>query len=145
MNKDGIEVSGQFTLRTYIGGELVNEYIDNNLVVTLGQKNVAKLLGGDAAGKKVSKIQAGTSNAATDLANTTITNPFTKSISSVTYPANNQVLFNWVLEAGEANGMTIAEFGLLNDSSELFARKITTPFAKTSPMVIVGAWKITIN
>lgn len=132
-------------MKTYINGELVEDYTDDNLVVMLGKKDVARLLGGDAFGKKISKVQAGTSSTAPDLTDTGITNPFTKAITSATYPTDNQVVFNWVLESTEANGMTIAEFGLLNDDNILFARKIRTPIQKVDPMVIVGAWKITIN
>jgi len=142
---DGIIVKGHFCMQTYIDGRLVEDYVDNNLVVTLGRKNVARLLAGDATGKKVSKIQVGTNSAAPALTDTGITNPFTKAITSVTFPSDNEVMFNWILEANEANGMDICEFGLVNDDNLLFARKIRTPIQKVSPMVIVGTWKITIN
>jgi len=146
--KDGVKIQGlrgSFNMKVYINGELVEDYTDDNLVVTLGKKDVARLLGGDTSGKKISKIQVGTNATPPDVADSGITNPFTKAITNAAYPADNQVIFNWVLEANEANGMTIAEFGLLNEDNVLFARKIRTPIQKVDPMVIVGAWKITIN
>lgn len=142
---DAIKVKGAFCIQVLINGQLVEDYVDPNLVVTMGKKNVARLLGGDGTGKKITKVQAGTNGTAPAVTDTGITNPFTKALASVTYPNDNEVVFNWILEASEANGMTIAEFGLLNEDNLLFARKTRTPIQKVSPMVIVGSWKITIN
>lgn len=132
-------------MKTYIDGKLIENYTDNNLVVTVGKEIVAQLLGGSASGAAITKIQAGTDTTAPALSDTAITNPFTKAIGAVSYPSINEVQFDWILNANEANGMTISEFGLLSNNNVLFARKTRTPIQKVSPMVIVGAWKITIN
>ena len=58
---DSIKVKGLFTVDVFDNkGNRIEQYQDSNLVVTLGKTNAAKLLGGDAAGKKVSKIAVGT-------------------------------------------------------------------------------------
>lgn len=143
---DSIKVRGLFTVDVFDNtGRCIEHHRDNNLVVTLGKTNAAKLLGGDAAGKKVSKIAVGTSATDPAVADTTITGMYSKAIDSVSYPDANSVQFNWSLDNAEANGMTIVEFGLLNESDVLFARKVRTAISKTSAVRLVGTWKITIN
>lgn len=141
----GIKARGALRIEIYENGRLVESQEDNNLVVNLGRENVAKLLGGATAGKSITKFQAGTSDTPPQLTDTAITNPFTKALSSVSYPSANQVQFNFLIDAHEANGKAIAEFGLLNSDDVLFARKTRTVINKVSPMVIVGAWIITVN
>lgn len=142
---DGINAKGSFNIKIYENGRLVEDYTDSNLVVSLGKTNVAKLLGGDLNGVAITKVQAGTNGTPPSPADAAITNPFTKAIATVTYPASNEVQFGFTLEAHEANGKAISEFGLVDDNNILFARKTRTVINKVSPMVIVGAWKITIN
>lgn len=127
------------------GGNIIETYEEKNLVVTLGKTNITKLLGGDAAGKKISKIAIGTSNTAPAITDTALTGMFSKDIAGVTYPDGNSVLFSWTLETTEGNGITIREFGLLNDSGVLCARKVRTDIVKTSAVKLVGSWKISIN
>lgn len=140
-----IKPKGVFQCWIYNNGKLIEHYHDNNLVVTLGRENVAKLLAGDPDGAAITKVQLGTDDTPPALTDTAITNPFTKALSSVSFPSQNEVEFGFVINSNEANGMTISEFGLLNDNNILFARKTRTPIAKVAPMVIVGAWRIVIQ
>ena len=126
-------------------GKVLENYEDKNLVVTLGKTNIAKLLGGNAAGKKISKIAIGTGSATPAVTDTTLTGMFSKAISGVTYPDSNSVMFSWSLETDEGNGITIKEFGLLNDDNVLCARKIRADIVKTSAVRLVGTWKVSIN
>jgi len=68
-----------------------------------------------------------------------------KAIDSADYPTANSVRFNWTLGTGDANGITIQEFGLLNDSNVLFARKVRAGIVKTSAISLIGNWVININ
>jgi hypothetical protein len=143
---DTLIASGQFKVDVFEGEKLKYSVIENNLVVTLGKTNLTKLLGGDAAGKKVEKISVGTNNTGTLVGDTAITGAFTKALLSVSYPSAQSVQFNFEIENGEANGMTIREFGLLNTDNVLFARKVRgTDIVKTSAIRLVGSWTITIN
>ncbi|MCO5238878.1 MAG: hypothetical protein M9904_02375 [Chitinophagaceae bacterium] len=143
---DSIKVKGAFVVDVIDNsGNIVEHYQDNNLVVTLGKTNAAKLLGGHADGKKVSKIAVGTNPADPTVSDTSITGMYSKAIDGASYPDANSVQFNWSLDNAEANGMSIVEFGLLNDSNALFARKVRTAITKTSAVRLVGTWKITIN
>ena len=148
MNKtnDSIDASGWFKLQVYENGKLVSSFEEKNLVVTLGQQNVARLLGGHASGKKIEKIAIGTNATSPALGDTAITGAFTKAITGATYPETNSVMFNFDIDNAEANGMVIREFGLLNSDNVLCARKVRTgEITKTSAIRLVGTWKLTIN
>lgn len=136
--------TGKFILRVYRGSELVEEFIEDNLVVDGSKLMLSKLLGGSVTNNSVTQISFGTSGTAPAAGNTTITNPYTKAIDTVTYPATGQVSFNFSLGTGEANGKAILEFGLLSGGSALFARKVrATALNKESDLTLSGSWLIT--
>lgn len=143
----GIEPKGVFKLLIIEAatGKILEDYEDNNLVVTLGKANTAQLLAGTTSGKKISKIAVGIGTAAPDVADTSLTTPFIKNVDGYSFPAANEVLFTWTIGTAEANGLNITEFGLLNDNGDLFARKIRSVIVKSSAIMLVGTWKITIN
>ncbi|WP_432712586.1 hypothetical protein [Pedobacter sp.] len=144
---DRLQAVGVFSLLVLNAGtgEILERFADNNLVVTLGQTNLAKVLGGHASGKKISKIAIGTNGTTPTLADTTLTSLFSKLITSVDYPEANSVRFSWSIDGPDANGMTIREFGLLNEDGVLCARKVRADIIKTAEVRLVGSWKITIN
>ncbi len=144
--RDSIKPRGFFELQVFdLAGNLLDHYREENLVVALGKSDVAKLLAGDAAGKKISKIAVGTSATAPASSDTGLTASFIKAITGYTLPEANSVQFSWSIEDDEANGMTIREFGLLTDDDTLFARKTRSDIVKTSAVRLVGTWKIVIN
>lgn len=141
---DAIKVRGIFTMlkRDATTDEILEEYIDRNLVVNVGRDNLAQLLGG-GSGTEVSQFSAGTNGADPLVTDTAITSPFTKAVTSVTYPATGQVAFNWSIEANEANGLDIREFGLiLATSGDLFARKTRSLISKDNTFRLEGTWTI---
>ncbi len=123
-------------------GKILSTYEEKNLVVNSGLLNVCKLLGGDAAGSKISKIAVGTGNTAPVGTDTTITNQFLKAVDSVAYIGTDTVQFNYGIEGSEANGLTVTEAGLFTNSNVLFARKIVNPITKTSAIALRGVWEI---
>ena len=144
--EEKIKATGVFSLQIEdAAGNVLEKFEDKNLVVTTGQQNIAKLLGGDAAGKPVTLIGVGTNGNTPALTDTALTNLFSKPIIGVAYPAVNSVRYNWSLEAADANGITIKEFGLLNDDNVLIARKVRAEIVKSSAVRLVGSWTITIN
>lgn len=144
--RDSVNPRGYFEMNVYdLAGNLLERYVDENLVVALGKTDVARLLAGDAAGKKVSKIGVGTNGTAPVAGNTALTGAFIKAVSGYSFPEANSVLFSWSIEDTEANGMTIREFGLLLDDNTLFARKTRSEIVKTNAVRLVGTWKIVIN
>lgn len=145
--KELLEAKGIFNLAVIevATGKILHLFEENNLVVTLGHTNIAKLLGGNVAGKAITDIALGTNGAVPALTDNAITGMFNKPVTGVTYPEANSVRYSWAVEDTEANGMTIKEFGLLNGDGVLCARKVRTDIVKTSAVRLVGTWKITIN
>jgi hypothetical protein len=143
LNDDVSRPRGEFILNVFRGSELIEQYRDKNLVVDSSKQVLAKLLGGTVTGNSVTQIGFGTSGTAPDVGNTSITNPFQKAIDSVTYPATNQVSFNFSLGTGEANGKAILEFGLLTAAGALFARKVrAAALNKDTDITLSGSWVI---
>lgn len=129
-----------------VTGKVIDELTDDNLVVTLGKTNLCKLMGGNVAGEAITQIAVGEGTAAPDVSDTgPLTNQFKKAVSAVTYPDANSVLFAWELTTSEGNGLAITEFGLMNVSDILCARKVRSAINKTNAFSIVGSWKIYVN
>lgn len=146
-SNDNIILRGDFTMHCIdADGKVLETLTEPNLVVTLGKTNLCKLMGGNIAGEKISQIAVGEGTAAPDVADVgPLTNQFKKAFDTTTYPDANSVLFSWTLTTSEGNGMSITEFGLLNDSDILCARKTRAAIVKTSAFSIVGSWKIYVN
>ena len=125
-------------------GDIVDVIDEPNLVVIGARQSLARLLGGDVADRSVTRIGFGTSTATAAVGNTALTNQFAKLLDSVSYPATDQVRFNFSLTSAENNGVAIGEFGLLTAAGVLFARKNrTTPLNKESDLSFSGSWTIT--
>jgi hypothetical protein len=134
---------GEFTLLVWRRGELIEEYADGNLIVDASKAVMANLIGGSVTNRSISQISFGTNGTAADPANTAITSPYTKPLDGVTYPSNGSAQFAFSLGSGEANGMSIIEFGLLTGGSTLFARKVRSgAIAKASDLSFTGTWRI---
>jgi hypothetical protein len=134
---------GEFRMRVYRRGVLIEEYEDRNLIVNGARAAVARLIAGDGAGKNINRIAFGTSGAATSPDNTEITGAYTKNLIGHSYPMTGQVLFTWDLTTTEANGKAILEFGLLCADNTLFARKTRAkPLEKDLDISIEGEWLI---
>jgi hypothetical protein len=88
-------------------------------------------------------IALGTNGTPPAPGDTEITDPFTKAVESVEYPAPGQVRFNWLVAENEANGMAVMEFGLICADGTLFARYVRqTPLNKDSDFLLEGDWTI---
>jgi len=144
--QETIKAKGAVDIQIFENGELIDRIQDNNLVVTLGKTNIALLLGGNAAGKAITKIAVGSSSNTPAVGDNTITNAFIKALSAVTYPDAQSVQFGFDIDNADANGLTIREFGLLNADNVLCARKVrNAEIAKTNVIRLVGTWTITVN
>src|SRR5690242_11904975 len=93
---DGIIANGSFQLSVFENGKLVSTISENNLVVTTGQKNVARGLCGDTFYKPITQIGVGTGVISPVLSDTALTAPvFTKALVGATYPEDNSVMFSF--------------------------------------------------
>lgn len=136
--------TGHFLMQVFRAGELIETFSEKNLIVD-GSKTIhAKLLGGTVANNSITQVAFGTNGTTPAGGNTAITSPFTKAIDSVTYPAANQVAFNFSLASSEANGKALLEFGLLTAAGALYARKIrATALNKDTDISLTVTWTIT--
>ena len=136
--------SGHFSLKVFRGGELIDVIDEPNLIVDGSKQAHARLIGGDVANRSITQIAFGTSGTAPASGNTAITGAFTKDIDGVSYPASNQVSFEFSLLSAENNGMAIMEFGLLTEGGVLYARKVrASALNKDTDLSFSGAWTIT--
>lgn len=135
--------SGHFLLKVFRRGLLVDAMDKKNLIVVGSQQAHAKLIGGTVANQSVTTIGFGTNATAPVFGNTVLTSPFTKALDSVTYPATNQVQFNFSLGSAEDNGQAISEFGLLTAAGALYARIVrSAALNKSSDISLSGSWTI---
>lgn len=135
--------TGRFLLKVYRSGLLIDVIDEKNLIVDLSKQIHARLLGGDVTNRSVTQIGFGTSAAGVSTGNTALTSSYLKAIDTVTYPATNQVQFNFSLLTSEANGKAISEFGLLTAGSVLYARKVrTSALNKDTDLSFSGSWTI---
>lgn len=135
---------GEFRLDVLRRGVLLERTAEPNLVVDNFKLIHARLLGGSVTGRSVATFGVGTSGTTPAGANTALTSAFTKALDSVSYPATNQVAFNFSLLATEANGKAILEFGLFTGDGTLYARKVrASALNKESDISFTGSWVIT--
>jgi hypothetical protein len=134
---------GEFWMKVYRKGILIEEYSDHNIIVDGARSAIARLLAGDGAGKNINRIAFGISSAAPSPDNTAITGAFVKNLIGYSFPMTGQVLFLWDLSTTEANGKGIFEFGLLCEDDTLFARKTRIkPLEKDLDISVEGRWLI---
>ncbi len=137
---------------SFYKGELVERVDKPNLVVTPAAQICAALLNGLTGGgtptPAIASVGFGTNSAPANVANTAITDPFIKAVNGVVYSSMNpgMVTFDFALGSGDANGMTIWEYGLLTGTGILFARSVrSSGIAKTSAWSFTGSWSITFS
>jgi hypothetical protein len=85
---------GDFHLWIYQRGILIEEYEDHNLIVNGARAAMAHLVANDGGGKPINRISFGTNGSAPSPTDTAIASPYTKTVTSFTYPATGQVQIN---------------------------------------------------
>lgn len=136
------EPVGILKVNIFKDGKIIESFQEKNLIVNGGRAAIANLIGGDTAGKSIVSIGFGTDGTLPVLTNTDLTDKFSKPVGFVSYPANETVQFDFTLEVGENNGVTIREFGLFCADGTLFSRKVRAAIDKTSAIRLEGFWTI---
>jgi len=137
-----IAMRGDFWLRIYRNGVLVEEQHDPNMIMNVAKDAMAKLIGGSGSGKTITKIGFGTSTTGPTPTDTALANSYSKNVAVATYPSTGQAAFAWTLGTSEANGMAIAELGLVCSDGTLFARKVRGVINKDADLSLEGTWTI---
>lgn len=142
-NKDVCSVRGFVNVRVYENGSLRETIKGENLVVDIGRFWLTGWIAGAQPAYPVDTIGFGTSATAPVRSDTGLTSPFTKTVTSVSFPNASSVKFDWTLEDYENNGVTIQEFGLfMGGGADMFARRTGFSIAKTSSIRLEGDWTI---
>ncbi len=119
-------------------------YDDKNVVVNGGREILSKLLGEALAANEITTLQAGTGTSPAEKTETSlVASVFSKAKTTQTYPTTESVKFAFSITDSEANGYTLAEFGLFTSGGDMFARTVTGGFPKTSAMALEIEWTIT--
>lgn len=137
-----IAMRGDFRLRIYRNGMLVGEQHDPNMIMNVAKDAMARLIGGDGAGKDIASIGFGTNGIGPNPDDTGLTNSYSRPVTGVTYPSTGQAAFAWTLGTSEANGKAIAELGLICSDGTLFARKVRGVINKDADLSLEGIWTI---
>lgn len=133
---------GVFAVDIYRRGEIIEQFVDDNLIVDRGRTNVVQLLGG-VSGLNITKIGFGTGGTAASPGNTALTDSYIKAIDGVSYPDSFSVRFAFTLGANEANGKNILEFGLFTADNHLHARKVRSgAIVKDEDLTLSGSWTL---
>lgn len=141
-HKESAVLKGVFHCDVKRNGVLIETIHNNNLIVDDGKHEVARLIGG-ARTTGITKIGLGSGSAAPAAGDTTLTNLYTKAMGTIEYPANGQVRFNWFIDYGESNGLSVREFGLFFSDDTLFARFVRgSAIVKDSDITLEGQWTI---
>ena len=130
-------------IRDSLTYEVINEFIHRNLIVDAGYAAATQSLAG-VAGAAITSVQVGTSTTQPAPSDTAITGAVQIPVESVGYP-DFAARFNFSIDANTANGMSIAEWGLITQDGRLFSRIVRDEIiAKTDAIEILGAWTINL-
>lgn len=145
---DGI-LSGRLKIRVFqiINGMkiLINEFDDHNLITISGLQLIALLLVGAPGNNKITKVGAGDDDTIPHRADTGLQNAYIKTLDSYSFPDYNVVQYNFSFDSGDANALTIKEFGLYSQDEQLFSRKLQIPgIPKSADIIIEGEWTISV-
>jgi hypothetical protein len=136
--------SGRLHVRVFRRCLLVDEWARDNLVVTGAAFANSRNAGGTTSGNAITRIGFGTNPNAPAYANSSLSvDAFTKAVGSITFPTQNELAVAFTLASGEANGLAIAEYGLLLGSGALYARLTrSAPLVKDVTMSLSAVWTI---
>lgn len=138
------KLTGRLTIRVIDrDGNVVSEEAGNNLIVNSGYNAAAQAMSG-VAGAAIAKVGIGTNATLPAGTDKVLTSPFIVNVDSIDYPGDAIVRFNFTIPYEVANGMIIAEYGLITADGRLFARRVRERVTKTQFLMIVGMWEINL-
>lgn len=136
--------TGWFRLEVRENGRVVDVMDERNAIVVGYRDASAAALAGQPGA--VTQIGFGTGTTPAVFGNTGLTNAFLAPVNSATLAGGNsgRVTFGFSLASGDANGLAIAEFGLLTAAGVLVARKVRRAAAiqKNATISLAGTWTI---
>lgn len=151
---------GQLFYTVRKNGVVIETFSEQNMIMTNGRIATARLFAGGIGGKGAF-VGVGSSNEPPNPDQSGLTDEVKVPIASVafanaavvngvvTWPESVEptpnVRFNFLFGTGDANGLSIREFGLFTEDGTMFARRIRTgngAIAKDSDIEVEGYWII---
>ena len=122
------KVKGEFALRIYKCGKLINEVADHNLVVESGRIRLAEL----AAGKSNAYITYLGVGSGTDIESPNDTNLQEQILLPIKQVSVNgcDAKFEFEINTAQANGLSIREFALFCSDGTMFSHRVRTVTAE---------------
>lgn len=142
---DKMGLEGRLRLIIRRRGQVVEIDDDDNLVLDGPRSDFASCLAGAAVSiLPVTQIAIGTNGTAPTGSDKTITGAFIKPLLSVTRPSPMVVICTFQILSGDANGMSIREFGLRRSDGSYYARRTRNGkvIEKDSDIEIDGQWTL---
>lgn len=140
--RDKFKLKGTVRLKIYENGVLIDEHVGSNLVVDRGYEMLFQRIVTNTA-VTIDMVGVGSDGTAPASDNTDLATPFMKTITSITLITPTSFKCDFTIGSGDANGITIQEFGLFMFGM-LFARKTGINIAKNPTISISGEWTIEI-
>ena len=124
----------------------IDEIDEANLITLSGKQVMAYLMAGEPGTHKVSKFGIGTGDSFPDDYDSGLTNAYIRNTTGYYFLEPTVVQWYLAIEAHEAVGLVVTEFGLYSEAEQLFARKIRTPgIIKDASISMIGAWTVWLH
>lgn len=140
-------VKGDFAIKVFKAGKLVDEFEDHNLIVNSGRVRLAELASGKSD-KFITQIGVGTGRAEEAEDDESLENQVLFDLTSSSTDGRDAV-FNFVIKPEEANGLKITEFALFCADDVMFSHRVrrsssdeVRAIEKEDDIQIEGCWII---
>jgi len=142
---DKIQLMGMlfFSIVDAATNKVISTHTTHNIITDNGYHAAAQALAG-VSGSAITTLAIGEDFTVPASGDTEITG-VTVPITSVEYPDNFSVRFNFQIDEYTANEMNLVEFGLVTQDGRLFSRLVRGEIiAKTDAIKIIGGYIINI-
>lgn len=140
--EDSLRLRGDFEIRVFRNGIEIEHYRESNMIMNTAKDALARLVGGNGAGKVITRIGVGVNGEGPSPTDRELKNSYIKNVSGCSYPAIGEACFAFSIGRSEANGKGIREFGLICSDGTLFARRTRGLIEKEEDIDITGTWTI---
>lgn len=141
--QDHFNPRGFVRLEVWQGGVL-RSFAHPNLITTVGRERFPRLLGGDPTAKRPSQIAIGDNGAVAAPSDVSIRNALVLPFSRPPSFTGPSVTFEATATEAQGNGLSVREFGLLDDDNLLLARWVRggADLQKANDMRLIVRWAI---
>ncbi len=135
----------KLTITNTATGEVTTDVGYNKLTNAFMQRIVDAFRQSPPPDDVIIKVGVGEGDAEPEPTDTGLTNEFIKPVSNIDSDTPFEIVFDFTIQSGDANGLVITEFGLFTGAEVLMARRTRPPLTKTSDIVIDGTWTISFT